>query len=293
MHSHGAFGLKISSAIELPELQAHADAQADVTVRRATIDVPDQQPAGAVVESADVYRMWSLVGALLVRQGNEIVVDQAAGISDALMRMLIVGRGLGALLNQRGRLVLHASTVRVQGTAVLFLGHSGAGKSTAAAAMYQAGSAVVAEDFVPVDEGELTVHPGFPQLKLDGGAAVTLGVASQARPRLHPQVAERYYDAPAGFSEQPLKISRVYVIERGQAHAVRRLPSPQACIELVRFTYGAALLVNNEARKRHFSSCARLAREIGVHQLTVPSTLTALQDWPDRIAEDVRTSMRR
>jgi hypothetical protein len=50
------------------------------------------------------------------------------------------------LLGKRGDLILHASCVSVDGVALLFLGHSGAGKSTIASLLESEGATVLSDD---------------------------------------------------------------------------------------------------------------------------------------------------
>jgi serine kinase of HPr protein (carbohydrate metabolism regulator) len=65
------------------------------------------------------------------------------------------------LLQQRGRLVLHASAVTVDLGVVAFMGGPGWGKSTMAAAMYARGHSIVADDVTAVraDKAHPVVHP--------------------------------------------------------------------------------------------------------------------------------------
>jgi hypothetical protein len=73
-------------------------------------------------------------GTLQVSHGRSIVVD-ADNADDRTAALWVLGPAMGVLLQQRGVLVLHASAVTMDGGVVAFLGHSGWGKSTMAAAM--------------------------------------------------------------------------------------------------------------------------------------------------------------
>jgi ABC-type glutathione transport system ATPase component len=82
------------------------------------------------------------VGAFLVRGGREIMIDAVPGVDARTLRLSLLGPALALVLHQRGRFVLHASTVAVAGSAIAFLGEKGWGKSTIAAALYLALEAV-------------------------------------------------------------------------------------------------------------------------------------------------------
>ncbi|HVH44487.1 MAG TPA: hypothetical protein VM925_19170 [Labilithrix sp.] len=66
-----------------------------------------------------------------------------------------IRRGSAWLLQRQleGRLGMHGAAVSVDGKAVVFLGRSGAGKSTFAAAMCARGAALLADDAVAIDPG--------------------------------------------------------------------------------------------------------------------------------------------
>jgi|GEM_PF-1130979 len=83
-------------------------------------------------------------------------VDERVSIGFPLDELII-----SRLLTQRSSLVLHACCVEVGGQALVFMGHSGAGKSTIAEIAEEAGAAVLSDDRtileVP-DDGRIRAH---------------------------------------------------------------------------------------------------------------------------------------
>ena len=73
-------------------------------------------------------------GTMAERHGTEIVVDPLPSL----------GMGFGLLLRPRGLVVLHASSVDIDGKAVAFVGNPGRGKSTLALALLEQGHKLVA-----------------------------------------------------------------------------------------------------------------------------------------------------
>src|SRR5207245_2121597 len=122
--------------------------------------------ARASAGSAALY--WQEVGAFQITAGREIIVEPASGVEARVLRLFLLGPALALLLVQRGLLVLHASAVEVAGRAIAFLGESGQGKSTTAAAFHACGHPVVADDVVAVqiEDGGPLIYPGLPQLNL-------------------------------------------------------------------------------------------------------------------------------
>src|SRR6202012_2899502 len=84
--------------------------------------------------------------AFLIRDGREITVDVLPESDPTMVRVVLLGRVIAVVLRQRGWLPLHASGVVIDDECVLFLGATGAGKSTTAAAFYRAGHLVATDD---------------------------------------------------------------------------------------------------------------------------------------------------
>ena len=73
------------------------------------------------------------------------------------------------ILHQRSLLPLHANAMVVEGRAIGFMGHPGAGKSTLAAWFHDRGFDVLADDVcvvTPGPDGRPLAHPGIPRLRL-------------------------------------------------------------------------------------------------------------------------------
>src|SRR6185312_6739454 len=162
MHLYSRFSLNISSQIELPEFPP-ASGNPDVTIRLGRVS-QTETPA-----SLDDERAYPRdIGAFHIRDGREIIADLLPNADTGMVRTLLAGRLMGYLLRQRGYLALHASAVEIDGKAALFLGESGAGKSTTAAAFYSRGHSVLADDVaaVCVAKGGVELLPAWPGFRL-------------------------------------------------------------------------------------------------------------------------------
>jgi len=140
MHRYSGFSLTIDSELELPEFSPGTGAP-DVIVRLGGVSCRER-PATIEDEVVPVPAL----GRFRIKGGREIVVDPLADADPATLHGFVVGKLMAYLMRQRGCLPLHASGVAIEGKGVLFLGESGAGKSTAAAAFYARGHRVVADD---------------------------------------------------------------------------------------------------------------------------------------------------
>ena len=127
----------------------------------------DPVPAAVEVSAGVVRLAWPGVGRFRVRQGRDVLIHPAGDADEQVLRLFLLGPVLAVLLHQRGRLVLHASGVALDGCAVAFLGGSGWGKSTLAGLLHRRGHRFLTDDVLPVDvERGRTVAPGIPELKV-------------------------------------------------------------------------------------------------------------------------------
>ena len=296
MPSYVAYGLGIRSALPLPELVPKV-AAADVAVRlgRAhrlppeaiSVETPYR---GAYYQATqeEAYLFWEKVGSFSVRNGCEIIVEPAPGVEERVLRLFILGSALAVLLQQRGRLVLHASAVTVDSGVVAFMGGPGWGKSTMAAAMHARGHKVVADDVVAVQEEGAEcplIFPGFPQLKLWPEAAVSLGDDVERLPHLHPSFEKRARAVAAeGFSQDPLPLRQIYTLAESHTPEVEPLWAQEALVELVRHSY-AVRLMHSVGASSHFLRCASLAKSVSMSRLKRPRSLRELPHLA-RIVED-------
>jgi hypothetical protein len=300
MHCYFAYGLRIRSALALPELTPGAGLPAgseDVTIRFGPVQpLPsplDRSGFGFWAAGDDACHVLDKVGAFLVRGGHEIVVDAAPGVEDRVLRLSVLGPALGLLLHQRGFLVLHASVVARSGDALAFLGNNGWGKSTIAAALHAKGYDLVVDDVaaIAIDEGQPRVLPGFPQVKLWPEAATLLGEDPERLPLLHPSFDKRGWPAGRGFALGPRRLERIYVITPGSTPAIDRLGPREACFELMTHWYGHRFgggLLQNTSAARHLRQCVALAGQVPVQRLRRSGGSRSLLNLADLVDDDLR-----
>jgi hypothetical protein len=288
MFSYVAYGLGIHSVLSLPGLVA-AEAACDVTIRWGNADSPPPERSAeawyAHVTPQQATVFVRDVGYFLIQGGREITIIPAPGMEERLIRLYLVGNVMAILLYQRGMLVLHASAVAVDGGAVAFLGDSGWGKSSAAAALHARGHAVVTDDVTPVDVGAApaSVFPGFPQLKLSPEVAGVLGYDVESLHMLHPLEEKRGCRVTDGFSGQPLPLRCIYLLGAADASVIEPLRPPAAVIDLVCHSYPTRW--RQPAGAAHFLQCTQLAKEVPIYRLKRPPSLATLPDVA-RIVEE-------
>ena len=297
MNSYSAYGLCIHSELRLPELPAQDSADVDVVIRFGQVDygpVESDIDGGASRATAEeAWRYLAGVGAFLVRRGREIIVDPTPGVDERMLRLSILGPALAILLHQRGRFILHASTIARGGNAFALCGASGWGKSTLAAALHARGCGLVSDDLtaIAVSRDRPMVIPGFPQIKLWPEAVASLGEAPETKPQLHPLFDKRAHRVGRGFSHTPVPLRRIYMLADGSAPSLETLHPHEAMVELTGHWYGARfgdrLRRPHGAQNVHFLRCATLANTVRVLRLRRPRDLQALHDLAALVDEDL------
>lgn len=208
-------------------------------------------------------------------------------MSDQDICTFLLGSAVGALLIQRGILVLHGSSMEKDGQAIVCLGHSGAGKSTLAYALLQQGWRLLADDLVAVNPDGL-VLPGIPRIKLWHDAAKAFGLdpaaLSPIRQGMHKYLlmGEALQRAP-----QAAALQAVYVIhQRSHGEPERK----GATIRRIQRQQAATLRLRNQAfRPRfvrglgqegaNFMALARLQQRVPLATLPLPAGIGAMQSW--------------
>ena len=183
-----AYNLVIDSEIELPlcEAEPKGPVPPDVEI---SLGVPPEPP---VEKPNSEYWIASANGGVLIHvpgvarffvaEGKQIVIEPLDLKRDPTPYVL--GKCFGSLLHQRGLLVLHASCVSSGDGAIAFLGHSGRGKSTLAAAFCRRGYSLLSDDVTALEcdhDKSFRVLPGYPHVKLTPQSLQRVGSFSKER----------------------------------------------------------------------------------------------------------------
>jgi len=245
----------------------------------------------AWARQGDACLFYPDVAVYHVTDGRRIVVEPAEGVDERVVRLFLLGPALAVLLHQRGLLVLHASSVNIDGRAVAFAAEKGEGKSTLAAAMHARGHPLVADDVLAVDlqsHNAVRVYPGFPQLKLAPDSASQLSPAPHELPRIHPDLDKRAGPAARGFAGQPAELVFIFVLRTGDGVQLQPLPPQQRFVELVRHSYLAPMLRSTGESAHHFEQVAQLTNRVPVFELQRPRNMALLDQTAHQIEDHVR-----
>jgi hypothetical protein len=291
-----AFGLNIASELELPELRSGLEtSEPNVHICWGavpeTLPEPEVRASGVLFQAAPERFLLRLDHVrFLVQNGSEIRVERLAD-NDAQLRVFLLGSCFGALLHQRGLLVLHASAVQTPKGAVLFAGVSGAGKSTTLGAFLQRGYSLLSDDLAAIhlgEDGHLVVEPSIPRTRLWSDSAMRLGQATDMLQREQPEL-EKYVLPAQNFAPSPVRLHRVYVLDSDNlATSVNfeSLPPVQAFKTLVCHTFRRRFLRGLGMQTAHFGLVAAAVDQASVVKVTRPSRSFLLDELAERLEAD-------
>lgn len=230
-------------------------------------------------------------GTFLIRDGHTIIVDPSESASDAVIGRILIGRAFGYLLHQQGRLTLHASATRISDQTVLFVGHSGMGKSTTAGAFLDHGHELLACDIanIEITPGEINVYPTFPLLKLSDTASETLQMQLDPAYPSSDEGQKSYYDIQDSFVKHVTSLDNIYVLtESTGPPRVESFEAATKMMALVRHTYAKPIIQHTGTVERNLTQCATVADSVSVKKLHRPNSLDKLPEIVETIQNDLK-----
>lgn len=307
MFHYRAYGLTFASDIALPELlptqPPGPDRAADVTIRTGPDLAP---PAPDPTEAGDMQDGWTPISPFAqvrdqgfcltlpeiaqytIRDGTTILVRPATGIDAASVRVFLLGSALGALLFQRGLLVLHGNAINMGGQAMLCLGPSGAGKSTLAAAFAARGYPVLADDVVAID-GDCAALAGIPRVKLWQDAATRLKIDTGGLARIRPELEKYHLPLDSPPADTALPVRWVYLLSKGNDDRFSLTP----ITGMARFrvlmtnTYRRRFMEGMALQPTHLARCGQLAGRIHLARSARPQTGFDIDGLADHLLADM------
>jgi hypothetical protein len=297
MISYAAFGLRLDSDFELPELDEArpvgaptwrvAAGQAGYRFGTATLLGADSVYGEIQVRaysSADVLRLvFDDTGTFEIhRRERTISWHRGPSSTDEAMRADLLGRVIAFAAHGDGAIALHASAVCIDGRAIALLGPKGSGKSTLALALVRRGARLITDDTLIVrfdGRGVPWAAPGVQRVRLWEDSARALGARATHGAGAKPTIgaltaAQRQCEAV------PLEACYVIHPVPGAADAVvtrERLAAVRAAVACVGFSKLGSLAGGDEAVVT-LDRCVRLARTVAVHLAAVQRDLDRLDE---------------
>ena len=226
MFDYYAYGLRFCSEFELPELSAvgHQADDVDVFVSLGEVTEDDLKGARQIspyiwVRENDFFLEVPGVAQFRVTSGSSILVSPSANIDFDSVRLFLLGSCFGALLMQRGYLVLHGNAIEIGDRCIVCVGPSGVGKSTLSTAFMKRGYRILADDVVPID-GQGDVVPGIPRVKVWDDVVSKLSIKNEGLTLIRPGLSKYNLPLDLSYCDVSRRVSHLFILSGSNIDSV-------------------------------------------------------------------------
>ena len=200
-----------------------------------------------------------------------ILISRGKSISTTRFNHTILHAFIPQVMALRDEIVLHTTSVVIDGHCFLFAGDSGMGKSTLAAGFASRGHTIYSEDIARIDFGESgapRAYPSYPGVRLRGNSFLlpkdkrTNAQGRFGLPKFRVNVAN------AVSAEPPLAVRAIFFLRRGRTVGPRitRLSPMQAIKPYLKASFLLALPKATRSRVA-FAQAVKLASAIPAFEL--------------------------
>lgn len=214
------------------------------------------------------------VASFYITSGKSITVELCSNADMKLVWTYVLGSVIGVILQQRGLLVLHGnSVVDRDGQAIMFVAHSGGGKSTLTAVLLKAGYQVLSDDVSAIyfDADDTPwVTPGYGKIKLWQETIEALNIDNKNQQQVSIRQNKFYLDMSDLYRKKPAPLKAIYLLEPSHAFCVRQLFGVRKLLTLIEHSYRFRYVADMHLKEHHFRLCDLLLKKIHVNSLSRP-----------------------
>lgn len=278
-HHYSVYGLHLASAFPLPELTPAPDfREPDALITLG--DVPESLEGTAYTGfkftacPGKLLIKTDTIARVLVQSGKNIRVQRLPGASDLSIRLLTLGWALGALLQQRGNLLLHGCALDTGGGCDVICAPSGIGKSSITAAAIRRGCRFLDDDLGVIQwKNHLPfVQPGCAEIKLHQAALQSWPDHPPISLQVHPEVEKFSLDAAPFIQQAELPLKRVVILQRKPVSgpALMTLQGQARIDMLLKNMYSFRFLQGMKLVRETVQQTLDLAQKASIHLLEIP-----------------------
>jgi len=265
MYYYKAFGLKLASEFEIPQVVRIDECEADVNIKIA--DIPAEELGGKyfINEKNRMLMEEPDVGRFRVTNGNLIEVC-AKDIASSEIPVFVMGGCMGTAMHQRGMFPMHGSCVTNGKQTILITGDSGAGKSTTASVFIARGWKLLTDDLAIIDdpEGKAMVQPSYPTQKLWDNSPEMENKQGLERHSLYTENEHEKFSVRVDdvFCHEPQPLTCVVRLAPWNGPTrVQEITGVSKVDQLMYNTYRPYLIME-EDKQRHFQRCVTLSLHV-------------------------------
>jgi hypothetical protein len=278
--THQAFGLSWFFPFPFPFFSPTLKKMpADVVVELGCLPPisPDatQTTEWAFASLDKVHIDFPTVAKILVSNGNRVQIEEYADGTQESLALLLMGGAASIILQQRGFFPLHGSGVATARGAVIFVGQSGAGKSTTLGSFVQQGYKMLCDDLAAIrldDNGVAWLYPGVPLYKLCPDSAEALKVPTSDLSRVKAELSKFIVPVTGCQADEALPVHAIYElsIHRDPALKIESKNGSDKFNILLNHTMGKFSFRSMGLHTTHFRCAIALANTIHIASIRRP-----------------------
>jgi hypothetical protein len=284
MVNYFGFGEIIQSDFAFDDRLPLTNKKASITITKGSFSLPEMEVSNvyrageqAKVGSQhnNIFLTWGEFGDFKIEANGNITYQH---IQDKTATMFLLSEVMGISCWLRGKYVLHAGAIAINGKAHIFAGTPGKGKSTTIAALWQMGAVVLSDDLVLIKTGKNSVNciPSIAEIKIweetvkglniDGA---TLQQSSEGRKK---------YFLPTAKTEKSYPITSINIIADEPLENF-------AALELLKYFPLPNQILAPTQLKRHFQQSVQLQQHCIINHLSPKTSFQSLKSWAKEFIE--------
>ncbi|MEI6137632.1 MAG: hypothetical protein WCP85_00120 [Mariniphaga sp.] len=242
------------------------------------------------VKGNELFMDVNRIARYLVRNGNEIFIDQHPEADRASVYLFLAGSAFGALLHQRNMLPLHGSSFVYNGKGVVICGASGAGKSSVVASFCQNGGIFINDDITPLNitDNETTIVPIRTRLKLWDDTLEKLNLTDMDLEKIRPTI-EKFYLPLSGVYNEEKRFDQLYILSthNKEEFIVKELSGVEK-YNAIRYQIYRKIYLKGmpETEKTYFRQLLKLSTQVSVKQIVRPN-ICDVRDTMAKIRKEI------
>lgn len=296
IYNYIGFGLNISSDIKFPELLLSGDNPADIIIRNGQIPddlFPDNDLSQFQIHFHVKKFLLNMPGIAryIATEGNEVIIDAYPGSDPGTVRLFCLSITMAAVLTQRHKILLHSSAIIFNEKLVLFLGDSGAGKSSIAAELSKRNYTIFSDDVCVLEprsekNNEVLAFSSYPMMKLwDDTVKELNNLKFDKIYKIRPELEKYGHFFHEKFITKPYPIKKIFVLNptdnEQEGYSFRKLKGMEAFEKLSIHTYRRQFIQDSTLQVIHVKTLSSLVQKTEIFEVSRSTKKSKIEVFTD------------
>lgn len=234
------------------------------------------------VEENSIILNWENIATFEAIGGTTLNYQRLTD-DDNIFRLFTISEAFGLILQQKGYFLLHGSAVQVGKKAYVFIGISGAGKSTTIAAFAKAGYTVLSDDMTAISfdkNGKPIILPAYPEIKIWENSVNNLGFDKTKLEPAYEGHDKYLLKQPEDiFPSEGIPLEQIIVLQKPYSRKKEALKINEIPIELLKYYPLPQQILRGSVLERHFWDSIKIASQVSVKRVNRPKNYPQLFDF--------------